>query len=43
MTGDITLDGAERAAKSHDAAALSCFREAISMLAQRLELVRVKP
>ena len=43
MSGDITLDEASRAGKVHDAAALSRFRDAVSTLARRLELVQVKP
>ena len=43
LSGDFTLDGADRADRSHDAAALSRFRGAVSILAQRLEMVQVKP
>ena len=43
MSADMTLDESGRAAKSNDAAALSRFRDAVSTLAQRLEVVQVKP
>ena len=43
MSGDFTIEEANRAGKAHDALALSRFRDAVSTLAQRLELVQVKP